>query len=68
MTTANIVIHHGATVTFVPDATVEKGTLLIHQCSDTSGNRINAYEVRHYPIQHVVDRIAMMRRIKELVR
>lgn len=68
MSEPNFIIHNGATVQFIPDETVAKGTLLIGQYADNLGRRLQYYEVRHYPIQDAMERVAMIRRIKELVR
>lgn len=68
MTGPDFIIHNGATVQFIPDETVAKGTLLIGQYADNLGRRLQYYEVRHYPTQDVMERVAMIRRIRELVR
>jgi len=68
VTDPDFIIHNGVTVQFIPDETVAKGTLLIGQYADNLGRRMRYYEVRHYPTQDAVERVAMMRRVKEIVR
>lgn len=58
---------NGKFVKFIPDDTVEKGNLLILQYGDNLGKRMAYYEVRHHPHMDEMERVAMMRKVKDTI-
>ena len=60
--------HNGIIVKFVPDETINKGSLLIGQYADNLGRRMNYYEVKHNPDIDDTERMAMIRHVKNIVK
>ena len=60
--------HNGIVVKFIPDDAIEKGHLMIGQYADNLGRRMAYYEVRHHPHMDEMERVAMLRKVKEVAR
>jgi len=58
---------NGKFVKFIPDDTIAKGSLLILQYADNLGKRMAYCEVRHHPHMDEMERVAMMRKVKETI-
>lgn len=59
--------HSGKYVKFIPDDAVEKGSILILQYADNLGKRFPYYDVRHHPHMNEMERVAMMRKVKDTI-
>lgn len=60
--------HNGIIVKFVPDEQIKKDNLLIGQFADNLGRRMRYYEVRHNPDLTDMERMAMIRHVKNVVK
>jgi len=60
-------IYHGAVVKFTEDDTIE-ALFLIGQYADNLGRRLCYYEVRYRPRMTEAECIAMIEKVKEIIR
>jgi hypothetical protein len=68
MTDPDFTEFNGVIVKFIPDDSIAKGALQIGQYADNLGRRMAYYEVRHHPHMDEMERVAMLRKVKEVVR
>ena len=68
MTDPDFTEFNGVIVKFIPDDSIAKGALQIGQYADNLGRRMAYYEVRHSPDLDEMERVAMLRKVKEVVR
>ena len=62
-----IYIHHGAVVKFTEDDTIE-AMFLIGQYADNLGKRFSYYEVKYHPRMTYAECVAMIEKVKEVIR
>lgn len=67
MKDGDFMIHHGAVVKFSEDDTIE-ALFLIGQYADNLGKRFSYYEVRYHPRMTDAERVAMIEKVKEIIR